>query len=60
LNVFGKRQIFTILKTPSRSLALGSSIPKEEEEEEAETQGSLQNQELNKTGIYLPHTSQKT
>jgi hypothetical protein len=50
---------FTILKTPSRSLALGSSIPKEEEEE-AETQGSLQNQELNKTGIYLPHTSQKT
>jgi len=49
------------LKTPSRSLALGSSIPKEEEEEEeAETEGSLQNQELNKTDIHLPHTSQKT
>jgi hypothetical protein len=50
------------LKTPSRSLALGSSIPKQKtktknkkgkgKKEEAETQGYLQNQELNKTGIY--------
>ncbi len=60
LNVFWKTPDFTILKTSSRSLALESSITKEEEEEEAETEGSLQNQELNKTDIYLPHTSQKT
>jgi hypothetical protein len=34
------------------------SKKKEKEKKEAETQGSLQNQELNKTDIYLPHTNQ--